>query len=59
MSDINQEVWDAVRQAARDGKITCTELRKVARDLKVEPRIAGKAAEGLKIKIKSCELGCF
>ncbi len=59
MSEISQEVLDAVRQAAKDGKITCTEGRKIARDLKVAPGIIGKAADELEIKIKSCELGCF
>ncbi|MDD4335292.1 MAG: hypothetical protein PHY77_06760 [Desulfotomaculaceae bacterium] len=59
MSEINQEVLDAVRMAAKEGQITCTEARKVARDFKVAPRIVGEAADELKIKITSCELGCF
>lgn len=59
MSEINQDVLDAVRQAAKDGRLTCTEARKMARDLKVALRIIGKAADELEIKIKSCELGCF
>ena len=59
MSEINQEVLDAVRQAAKDGRLTCAEARKMAMDLKVAPQIIGKAADELEIKIKSCELGCF
>ncbi|MFX4261097.1 hypothetical protein ACOBQJ_02725 [Pelotomaculum propionicicum] len=59
MSEIKQEVLDAVRQAAKDGKLTCTEARKLAQDLKVATGTVGKAANELKIKIKSCELGCF
>lgn len=59
MSEIKQEVLDAVKQAAKDGRLTCTEARKLAEDLKVNPSVVGKAANELKIKIKSCELGCF
>jgi hypothetical protein len=59
MSEIKQEVLDAVRQAAKDGRLTCTEARKLASDFKVAPGIVGQAADELKIKIKSCELGCF
>lgn len=59
ISEIKQEVLDAVRQAAKDGRITCTEARKLAGELKVAPGIVGQAAYDLKIKIKSCELGCF
>lgn len=59
MSEIKQEVLDAVRQAAKDGRLTCTEARKLAEELKVAPGIVGQAADELKIKIGSCELGCF
>lgn len=59
MSEIKQEVLDAVRQASKDGRITCTEARKLARDLRVTPRIIGQAANELDIKLASCELGCF
>ncbi len=59
MSEINQELLDAVRQAAKEGRITCPEARKVARDLKIAPQVVRQAADELKIKITSCELGCF
>jgi hypothetical protein len=59
MSEIKQEVLDAVEKAAKDGRLTCTEARKLAEVLKVEPGIVGEAADELKIRIKSCELGCF
>lgn len=59
MSEIKPEVLEAVRKAAREGRITCTEARKLAGELKVSPKVVGMAANELKIKIKSCELGCF
>jgi hypothetical protein len=59
MSEIKQEVLDAVNKAAKDERLTCTEARKLAEDLKVNPSVVGEAANELKIRIKSCELGCF
>ena len=59
MSEIKQEVLDAVSKAAMDGKLSCTEARKLAKELNIAVGIVGEAADKLKIKIKSCELGCF
>ncbi|NLJ76071.1 MAG: hypothetical protein GX325_02285 [Peptococcaceae bacterium] len=59
MSEIGQEVLDAVKKVAQGGQITCTQARALAKDLQVEPIIIGKAADELKIKVISCELGCF
>ena len=59
MSEIKQVVLDAVKQAAKDGRLTCTEARKLAKELNVAVGMVGKAADELEIKIKSCELGCF
>jgi hypothetical protein len=59
MSEIKPEVLEAVKLAAKEGKITCAQARKLAQELKVVPMVVGNAADELKIKIKSCELGCF
>lgn len=59
MTEVTPEVLEALRKAARDGRISCTSARKLAEELKVPPRIVGEAADMLKIKIKACELGCF
>lgn len=53
------EVLEAVKKAAKDGRISCTAARKLAEELKVPPRVVGEACDALKIKIKACELGCF
>lgn len=50
---------EKIRNAARDGRITCALLRKIAEEAGVTYKSAGKAADELKIKIKNCELGCF
>lgn len=59
MAELTEEVLKAVQEASREGKITCTAARKLAEDLKVPYIVVGRAADELKIKIKSCELGCF
>jgi glutamate formiminotransferase len=45
------EVLEAVRIAARDGRITCTQARKIAAELKVVPKMVGNDANELKIRI--------
>ncbi|MHB8984406.1 MAG: hypothetical protein ACYC38_00510 [Eubacteriales bacterium] len=59
MAELTEEVLKAVREASREGRITCTAARKLAEELKVPYIVIGRAADELKIKIKSCELGCF
>ncbi|TEB04579.1 hypothetical protein Psch_03339 [Pelotomaculum schinkii] len=59
MSEIASEVLEAVQRAAKDGRMSCTEARKLAEELKVPVGSVGEAADELKVKITSCELGCF
>lgn len=58
-AEIKPEVLDALRQEAKDGRITCPAARKLADELQVPTRAIGDAADTLKIKIISCGLGCF
>lgn len=57
--EISSDVLKAVSEVAVDKKMTCTEARKLAEELKVPPKVIGEAANELEIKIRSCELGCF
>ncbi|HAG10525.1 MAG TPA: metal-binding protein [Desulfotomaculum sp.] len=57
--EISQQLLEAVKKAAVDGKLTCSGARQLAAKLKVRPRTVGNACNSLKIKLKSCELGCF
>jgi len=54
-----EKIRQAVIDAARDGRLSCTTARKLARELQVSPREIGQACDELKIKIHACELGCF
>lgn len=48
-----------LREKSNDGKITCSEARKIAEELNVPYIEVGRMANELKIKIRKCELGCF
>ncbi|MDF9409169.1 MAG: hypothetical protein A4E52_01232 [Pelotomaculum sp. PtaB.Bin013] len=57
--EVSSEILEAVEKTSKDKRISCTEARRLAEELKVPPRLIGEAANKLKIKIKACELGCF
>lgn len=48
-----------LKERSNDGKITCSEARKIAEELGIPYIEVGRMANELKIKIKKCELGCF
>lgn len=49
----------SLRKAAPDGRISCAIARKIAEKHRVPYSRIGKSANELRIKITSCELGCF
>ncbi|MDD3653753.1 MAG: hypothetical protein PHO01_06160 [Desulfotomaculaceae bacterium] len=53
------EIINAVKNVAKDGKMSCTSARKLAEEFQVPPKVIGDACNELKIKIHGCELGCF
>jgi LAO/AO transport system kinase len=57
--DIKKELKEALLKAAKAGRITCTEARKLAEKKKVSYGEIGRVADELNIKITNCELGCF
>lgn len=46
-------------ERSREGRISCKEARKIAEETGVAYGEVGRAANRLRIKIRSCELGCF
>ncbi|AEG16414.1 MULTISPECIES: hypothetical protein [Desulfofundulus] len=58
-NSVEPKVLEAVKQAAVEGRLTCTAARELARELNVPVRMVGTACDILGIKIKACELGCF
>ncbi|MDI9480116.1 MAG: hypothetical protein ACOXZ6_05790 [Syntrophomonadaceae bacterium] len=55
----NDQIVKKIREVATDGKITCTDARKLAEELKVDPSEIGRLCDEEKVKIMGCELGCF
>ena len=56
---VTQELLDAVRAKAVDGRVTCAVLRKLAEDTGVPYAVAGAAADRARVRVRDCELGCF
>jgi LAO/AO transport system kinase len=54
-----KQLEDLIRKKAREGRINCSLLRKIAEEAGVSYRLAGNAADNLKIKIRKCDFGCF
>ncbi|MGA1874723.1 MAG: hypothetical protein ACMUIA_03860 [bacterium] len=54
-----QELIKAVKETATDGKISCAEATRLADQYQFPRREMGNLLDDLKIKIKSCQLGCF
>jgi len=57
--EVSKVVMDAMEKAAPEKVITCAECWKLVEELKVPPMEVGEAANQMKIKIRSCALGCF
>jgi hypothetical protein len=57
--DIGRAVEDEMRASLVNGKLPCAVAFQIVKKLKVSPRQVGDAANRLKIKISSCQLGCF
>ncbi len=55
----NKELEAALRSRAKENRITCAEMFAVAEKLGLPRKKVGDAATQLKIKISSCQLGCF
>ena len=54
-NELNKKIQDSLVE----GKLPCAVAFKIARELKVAPKEVGEACNRLKIKVRSCQLGCF
>ena len=54
-----EDILQAIREVAREGKAPCKALFEVANRLGVEPARVGEACMELDIHICRCQLGCF
>lgn len=57
--NIEKALEEEMRVSLVNGRLPCAVAFGIAKKLKVAPRDVGDAANRLKIKISSCQLGCF
>ena len=57
--DIPEEVIEAVKKEAAEGRIPCARAQQLAGELGVPIHVVGRALDLLGIKIVECQLGCF
>ena len=57
---VSKEVLkEAVKNAAREGRLTCEKAHELGKELGVTLQEIGAVCNELQIKIKTCQLGCF
>jgi hypothetical protein len=54
-----EEIIAKLKEAAKDGKIPCAMAFKIAKECSVSTKEIGDLLNQMKIKITSCQLGCF
>lgn len=59
MSASQENLEDKMKTSLENGKLPCAIAFKLAKEFKVSPKQVGDTANKLKIKICSCQLGCF
>ncbi|MHB1127470.1 MAG: hypothetical protein ACYC2T_11050 [Bacillota bacterium] len=59
MNEIPDQVLQAVKEAAADGRIACAKAQELAIELQVPMLVVGAAADHLNIRITKCQLGSF
>lgn len=59
MSTNLESLENKMKSSLVEGKLPCAVAFKLAKEFKVSPKQVGDTANKLKIKICSCQLGCF
>jgi hypothetical protein len=56
---MNTELDKKIQDSLVEGKLPCAVAFQIAKENKVTTKEIGEACNRLKIKVKSCQLGCF
>lgn len=56
---MDQKITKAVRERARDGKLSCGAAFRIAEELSVNPLQVGEMADELEVRLYHCQLGLF
>ena len=57
--DTERILEEELKVSLVDGSLPCAVAFKISQKLKVSPKKVGDMANRLKVKISSCQLGCF
>ena len=57
--DMPEDLSVALQAATSDGRISCLALWEIGKSFGLSRHEMGNAAEGLGLKVKPCQLGCF
>jgi hypothetical protein len=59
MLRMNNDLDKKIQESLIEGKLPCAKAFQIAKELKVSTKEIGEACNRLKIKVRSCQLGCF
>jgi len=54
-----RKLEEIIKSKAKNGKISCADALRIAKENEVDPKLVGEILNKLKIKIINCQLGCF
>ncbi len=54
-----EQLIERVKAESKNGKIACRQALKIASEADMSPKAVGDVLNELKIKIMTCQLGCF
>ncbi len=54
-----EQVAEKIKSVTKEGRISCRQALGIARDMDLSPKELGDLLNEMKIKIISCQLGCF
>jgi DNA-binding transcriptional regulator YhcF (GntR family) len=57
--EIKNQIKEKIKDKEVNGAIKCPVALKIANELKISPKEVGEVLNGLNIKLKDCQLGCF
>lgn len=56
---VDNRIADAVRERAKEGKLSCGAAFRIAEDLRVNPLEVGETADEIGVRLHRCQLGLF
>ena len=59
MEDVPEDLAAAIHEAAVEGRVSCLALWEIGKQFDLSRHEMGNAVEGLGLKVKPCQLGCF